>query len=147
MNNIISFRSAMAACYCFSADGWCKVVDSKNQQKLGTRTSECATAALNGMCQELAMQRMFPGPWYARNKQPWTSCFIGYLYMRVTSTSVTSTASRKRIKCEWLSPSVDQAMNSLTSLCTFSPVATANWMKTAGGLTSPTCTSYSHTVY
>ena len=33
---------------------------------------------------------------YARNKQPWTSCFIGYLYMRVTSASVTSTASRKR---------------------------------------------------
>ena len=35
---------------------------------------------------------------------------------------------------------MDRAMKSLTSLCTFSPVATANWTKTAGGLTSPTCT-------
>ena len=31
-------------------------------------------------------------------------------------------------------PLVDRTMNNLTRLCTFSPVATANWTKTAGGL-------------
>ena len=38
-------------------------------------------------------------------------------------------------------PLGDRAMNSLTWLCTFSPMATANWTKTTGGLSySPTCT-------
>ena len=56
MNNIICFRDVILVlptqqrCHLCT----CKVVDSKNQRKLCTRTFERATVALDRLCQELA---------------------------------------------------------------------------------------------
>ena len=91
----------------------CEVADSRNQRKLGTRTSKCATAALDGLCQEIAhprtqlvqgsVSRCFQDLEKLCKVQTTMDllkvCFMGYLRTRVTSAvssaSETSTTSRK----------------------------------------------------
>ena len=90
----------------------CEVTDSKYLRKLGTRTSECATAALDGLCQELDCRRMqlvqgpvcrscFQDLEKLRKAQTTVALlkarFLGCLRSRVTSTlSPKDSTSRKR---------------------------------------------------
>jgi len=94
----------------------CEVLDSKNQRKLGTRSSECATAALDGLCQALAHPRtqLVQGPVCRRCFQDLEKLrkaqttvdllkarFMGYLRTRVTSavsfdSETRTTQGRKR---------------------------------------------------
>ena len=90
----------------------CEVTDSKYLRKLGTRTSECATAALDGLCQELDCRRMqlvqgpvcrscFQDLEKLRKAQTTVALlkarFVGCLRARITSTlSPKDSTSRKR---------------------------------------------------
>ena len=92
----------------------CEVTDSKYLRKLGTRTSECATAALDGLCQELDCRRMqlvqgpvcrscFQDLFNEKLRKAQTTVallkarFLGCLRSRVTSTlSPKDSTSRKR---------------------------------------------------
>ena len=91
MNNIISFS--------YDIQQWLlHYLRMRSQPKLGTKTSECTTAALDSLCQELAAissristQIMFL-PGLRKQRKPQTTVdllkvrFIGYLRTRVTST-------------------------------------------------------------
>ena len=90
----------------------CEVTDSKYLWKLGTRTSECTIAALDGLCQELDCRRMqlvqgpvcrscFQDLEKLRKAQTTMAllkaCFLGCLCSRVTSTLLPKdSTSRKR---------------------------------------------------
>ena len=90
----------------------CEVTDSKYLRKVGTRTSECATAALDGLCQELNCRRLqlvqgpvcrscFQDLEKLRKAQTTVALlkarFVGCLRTRITSTlSPKDSTSRKR---------------------------------------------------